>query len=543
MPTLHRHAVPLSSRTRPSMRRTLPTFVTTLIALVAAALSAQQRPATPPADLDAYVSGVLRTFNVPGMAVTIVKDGKVLVAKGYGVRTLGDTARVTGSTRFGIASNTKAFTATALAMLVDEGKVEWDAPVVTYLPQFALSDPFVTRNITVRDLLVHRSGLGLGAGDLLWWPASTYNRKQIMHRLRDIPLSTSFRSAYAYDNVLYLVASEIIETVSGRTWENFVAERILTPLGMTQTTTRHADAESSGNVASTHAVVDGILQRVKPLTSDNTNPAGGINTTAGDFARWLMVQLDSGRTGSTRLWSQRAQRALWTGVTPMPFGTQTGALGAIAPQFKLYALGFDVQDYRGIKIATHTGGLPGYVSEVTFVPSLKLGIAVFTNQESGAAFRSVTCRVLDHFMGAAPTDWRAVFDSLETAAGTAVAAQVSAATTTRDSLSKPSLPVERYAGRYTDSWYGDVTVAVNNGALSLSMAPTPELVGSLQHWQYDTFVVRWKDRSLRADAFITFQLTPDGQVESAKMAPFSDEVDFSYDFQDLRLMRQRQLKP
>ena len=508
-----------------------------------ATLPAQKMPATAPPDLDAYVTQVLKTFSVPGMSVTVVKDGKVLVARGYGVRTLGDTARVTSDTRFGIASNSKAFTATALAILVDEGKIEWDKPVVTYLPQFALSDPFVTRNITVRDLLVHRSGLGLGAGDLLWWPTSTYTRKQIMHRLRDIPLSTSFRSAYAYDNVLYLVAGEVIEAVSGLSWEDFIATRILTPLGMTHTTTRHSDASANGNVASTHAFVDGTLQRVKPMTSDNTNPAGGINTTADDEAKWLIAQLDSGRTGSTRLWTQRAQRQLWTGVTPMPTGSQTGPFAAVLPQFRLYALGFDVQDYRGVKIATHTGGLPGYVSEVTFVPSLKLGVAVFTNQESSAAFRSVTYRVLDHFMHAGVTDWRAVFDSLERQQRAADRLQANGVRASRDSASKPSLPIERYAGRYTDAWYGDVTVTTQNGKLSLAMVPTPELVGELQHWQYDTFVVRWNDRSMRADAFITFQLAPDGQVESARMAPFSDEVDFSFDFQDLRLVRERKPVP
>ena len=508
-------------------------------ALSATGLSAQRTSLSAPPDLDSYVAQVLRTFSVPGMAVTIVKDGKVLVARGYGVRTLGDTARVTSATRFGIASNSKAFTATAMAMLVDDGKVEWDAPVVKYLPQFALSDPFVTRNITVRDLLVHRSGLGLGAGDLLWWPASTYTRKQIMHRLRDIPLSTSFRSGYAYDNVLYLVAGEVIEAVSGLTWEDFIASRILTPLGMTQTTTRHSDAATSGNVATTHAIVDGTLQRIKPLTSNNTNPAGGINTTADDIAKWLVTQLDSGRTGTTRLWSQRGQRQLWTGVTPMPIGSPSGLFAQIQPQFRLYALGFDVQDYRGMKIATHTGGLPGYVSEVTFVPSLKLGIAVFTNQESGGAFRAVTDKVLDHFMHATPIDWRAEIDSAERRQRAAEGLKANGIRVARDSLSRPSLPTDRYAGRYTDSWYGDVIVTSQNGTLSIAMQPTPELVGELQHWQSDTFVVRWKDRSLRADAFITFQLAPDGQVESARMAPFSDEVDFSFDFQDLKLARVR----
>ncbi|MCC7052432.1 MAG: serine hydrolase [Gemmatimonadaceae bacterium] len=501
------------------------------------ALPAQRVVSAPPADLDTYVEQVMRTFDVPGMAVSIVKDGKVLVGRGYGVRTLGDTARVTPGTRFGIASNSKAFTATALAMLVDEGKVEWDVPVVTYLPQFALSDPYVTRQITVRDLLVHRSGLGLGAGDLLWWPASTYNRKQIMHRLRDIPLSTSFRSAYAYDNVLYLVAGEVIEAVSGQVWEDFIATRLLAPLGMTGTTTRHSDAARSGNVATTHAMVDGRLQRITPLTSDNTNPAGGINTSAADIAKWMIAQLDSGRTGSTRLWSQRAQRNLWTGVTPTPIRSAPPGLAAVAPQFSLYALGFNVQDYRGRKIATHTGGLPGYVSQVTFVPSLKLGVSVLTNQESADAFQSITQRVLDHFMGAAPVDWRAVMDSMAKANRARSAAQVSGAAAARDSLSKPSLPIERYAGEYEDSWYGRVSITTTAGRLGITMRPSPDLVGELQHWQYDTFVVRWKDRALRADAFITFQLAPDGSVENARMAPFTDDVDFSFDFQDLRLKR------
>lgn len=512
--------------------------------LAVTSLSAQQRlPTAAPADIDGYVAQVMRTFDVPGMAVTIVKDGRVLAARGYGVRTLGDTARVSASTRFGIASNTKAFTATALAILVDEGKVEWDAPVVKYLPQFALSDPYVTSQITVRDLLVHRSGLGLGAGDLLWWPASTYDRKQIMHRLRFIPLSTSFRSAYAYDNVLYLVAGEVIEAVTGQVWEDFIAARILKPLGMTETTTRHSDAARSGNVASTHAFVNGTLQRVPPLVSDNTNPAGGINTSATDIAKWMVAQLDSGRTGTTRLWSPRAQRNLWTGVTPTPIYSPPPVLAAVSPQFSLYALGFNVQDYRGRKIATHTGGLPGYVSQVTFVPSLNLGVSVLTNQESASAFQSVTQRVLDHFMGATPVDWRAVMDSMAQAGRARSAAQVAGASAARDSLSKHSLPIGRYAGRYTDAWYGDVTVSVANGRLSLAMLPSPDLVGDLAHWQYDTFVVRWKDRALRADAFITFQLTPDGQVSGARMEPVSEEVDFSFDFQDLRLIRDRRAAP
>src|SRR5258708_39924124 len=210
-----------------------------------------QKPVAPP-DLDRWVARAMQTFSVPGIGLAIVKDDTVVVAKGYGVRRQGDATPVDGRTLFGIASNTKVFTATALGLLVEEGRIEWDAPVIRYLPAFAMSDPFVTRELTVRDLLVHRSGLGLGAGDLLWWPASTYDRKEIARRLRFIPPATSFRTAYAYDNVLYLVAGELIETISGQSWETFVQSRILAKVGMTGSNVRHSAAAAGGNAAAPH---------------------------------------------------------------------------------------------------------------------------------------------------------------------------------------------------------------------------------------------------------------------------------------------------
>src|SRR5919201_1487598 len=248
-------------------------WATATLALRAAA------PAVPP-NLDQWVQRAMRTFEVPGIGLAIVKDNASVVVKGYGVRKLGESAPVDAKTLFGIASNTKAFTATALGLLVEEKKIEWDAPVVRYLPAFAMCDPYVTRELTVRDLLVHRSGLGLGAGDLLWWPPSTYNRKEIARRLRYIPLATSFRSAYAYDNVLYLVAGELIEAVSGQSWETFVSSRILAKVGMTGSNVRHSDATAHGNIAATHAPLDGKVTPIAPFDSDNTNPAGGINSSA-----------------------------------------------------------------------------------------------------------------------------------------------------------------------------------------------------------------------------------------------------------------------
>jgi CubicO group peptidase (beta-lactamase class C family) len=267
-------------------------FFAALVTLPPSGIVAQ----SPPPEFDAYVKRVMETFTVPGLSVSIVKDGQVVLAKGYGVRRMGEPGPVDAQTRFGIASNTKLFTATALALLVEEGKIEWDKPVITYLPAFAMSDSYVTRELTVRDLLVHRSGLGLGAGDLLWWPPSTHNRKEIARRIRYIPLATSFRGAYAYDNVLYIIAGELIEAVSGQSWETFVRSRILRKVGMNDSDVRHAGAAERGNVAGTHAEVNDTVRAVAPFASDNTNPAGGIMAGAADMAKWMVVQLDSGKS-------------------------------------------------------------------------------------------------------------------------------------------------------------------------------------------------------------------------------------------------------
>ncbi len=516
-------------------------LVAALCAATGASASTQRAPAPPPGDLDAFVARTLRTFQVPGVAVTIVKDGQVVLARGYGVRRVGDTTRVDAQTRFGIASNTKAFTATALALLVEAGTLEWDAPVVRYLPWFALADPYVTAQLTVRDLLVHRSGLGLGAGDLLWWPASTYDRREIARRLRFVPLATSFRSAYAYDNVLYGVAGELIEAVSGTRWEQFVQTRILDRLGMEQTTLLHSAAGDAGNVAATHAVVDGVVRLTPPMLSDNTNPAGGINTGAADIARWLLVQLDSGRLrDGSRLFAARTARELWSIVTPMHVGTPPPELAPARAQFRGYGLGFEIRDYRSQKVVTHTGGLPGYVSRVTLVPDLKLGIAVLTNAEAGEAFDAITYRVLDHYLGAPAHDWIAGYAVLRQRADSMVRAEEARAVAARDPTSRPSLPLARYAGTYADAWYGEVTITQNGDRLVIRMVPTPELVGDLEHWQHDTFVARWRgrehmSRELRAHAFITFHLTPEGTIEQAKMRALSPATDFSFDFHDLLL--------
>jgi CubicO group peptidase (beta-lactamase class C family) len=495
------------------------------------------RPADPPADLDAWVERTMKTFEVPGIALAIVKDGRAVVAKGYGVRRLGEPARVDEHTLFGIASNTKAFTATALGLLVEEGKIEWDGRVIDYLPWFQMWDPFVTRELTVRDLLVHRSGLGLGAGDLLWWPPSTYDRHEIARRLRHIPPATSFRSAYAYDNVLYLVAGEVIEAVSGQTWEDFVGERILAKVGMDESNVRHSDATSGGNVAATHARIDGEVRPIAPFDSDNTNPAGGINSSADDMARWLTVQLADGKLpDGSRLFSEATARELTTMVTPIPEADPPTELPVLRSDFRGYALGFGLSEYRGHKLVQHTGGLPGYVSKVAMIPDAGIGVAVLTNQESRAAYDCIAWHILDHYLGAKPVDWITAYEAVTAREEAEAQAAIAGAERERDAGAGPSLPLERYAGVYTDAWYGDVRIDLDDDSgLSIAFSRTPLLRGSLHHWQYDTFVARWTDRELRADAFVTFALAPDGSIDRVTMQAVSPATDFSYDFHDLRL--------
>jgi CubicO group peptidase (beta-lactamase class C family) len=490
----------------------------------------------PLSGIDAWVGRAMKTFDVPGLALTIVKDGQVVVAKGYGVKKLGEQAPVDTQTLFGIASNTKAFTATALGMLVEEGKIRWDGRVIDYLPWFQMYDPYITREMTVRDLLVHRSGLGLGAGDLLWWPASTYNRHEIARRLRYIPLATSFRSAYAYDNVLYLVAGEVIEAVSGQSWEDFMTSRILSRVGMRSSNVRHSAAREGGNVATPHAPVDGRVRPIAPFDSDNTNPAGGINSCADDMAKWLLVQVAGGTLpDGSRLFSSDTSRELMTIVTPMPLRQVPAELEPIRPNFYGYGLGFGVLDYRGRKLVSHTGGLPGYVSKVAMLPELKLGVSVLTNQESGAAFDSIVNHVLDAYLQAPETDWIASYDAITRRTAQSTTNAEARAATARDTSSKPSLPLAKYAGTYRDAWYGDVTISSAGNGLAIQFEKTPLLAGTLEHWQHDTFVARWKDRELRADAFVTFSLNPDGTIDRVLMRAVSPSTDFSYDFQDLLL--------
>ena len=502
-------------------------LVTAGLAIAASGASAQTFRQK---DFDAYVNRGLERLQIPGAAVAVVKDGKLLFAKGYGVRTLGDTGRVDAHTLFQIASNTKAFTTAALAMLVDEGKLAWDDPVTKYLPDFQLYDPYVTREFTIRDLVTHRSGLGLGAGDLLWFH-SNYDRAEIIHRIRAAKPASSFRSRYAYDNVLYIAAGEIVAAVSGKSWDDFITRRILAPLGMTESGTRVAVLSSTRNVAAPHGVEKGKLQVVPRDSIDNTGPAGGIVSNVSDMAKWLLCRLDSGRYAGGRLFSERQAQVMWSGQTILPIGDPPPPLAALRPDFSEYGLGWFMRNYRGRKLVAHTGGLAGMTSQVMLVPSERLGLVILTNGES-SLMSALAYRLLDAFFGAPPTDWVAAFAQAEQLGRAAADSIVRARASSRDSLAGPSLPLARYGGTYRDDLYGDATITLENGRLVLRFSHSPAFVGDLEHWQHDTFIARWRTAHIE-DAYVSFALRPDGSIEQFKMEAVSPLADFSFDYQDL----------
>ncbi len=490
--------------------------------------------ATDAYDLDADVNRVLKTFDVPGMAVAIVKDGKVLVARGYGVRKLGERQAVDARTQFEVASNSKAFTAAALAMLVDEGKLAWDDPVTKHLPGFQMYDPYVTGAMTVRDLLTHRSGLGLGAGDLLWWPSTTFGTDEIIARLRHIKPATSFRESYAYDNLLYIAAGKIIAQKDGKPWGEAIGERFLAPLGMADTTTSVAAMLAGADHAAPHSRVGERTVAVRPMPVPNAAGAVGVNTGADDIARWMAMLLNDGKTADGKRLLGAGQLAeMWSAQTPMRIVEPKPALAATKARFSAYGLGFSLRDYQGRKIAMHGGALVGFYSTVLLVPEEKLGIAILTNAENREAMTALYWRILDHYLKVPPTDWIALYAAEQADARRLERARQGRARAVRAAASSPSLPLASYDGDYVDPWYGKATIAPEGGKRVLRFSRTPDLAGELEHFQYDTFIVRWTQRSLNADAYVSFALNPDGSIERMKMAPISTETDFSYDFRDL----------
>ncbi len=498
-------------------------------------------PSAAPQTLDAFANRVMQTFDPPGMSIVIV-DGNQIQSHAYGVRKLGSAAPVDEHTIFPIGSNTKAFTAAALAILVDEGKLRWDDRVVDKLPGFRMYDAYASSEMTVTDLLVHRSGLGLGEGDLMIFPTTDRSRTELVHDIRYLKPAHSFRADYDYDNVLYIVAGQLVEAVSGQRWEDFVQQHILDPLGMHDTqvsidarVTDHASLHARNSTPVRGVGKQAVLSTV--MTGSVFAPAGALQVSAADMGRWLQLQLQHGALDDgKRVFSEAAAQALWTPQTLIPIDPAPAALALAQPQFEAYALGLEVQDYRGHKIITHLGGVLGGISAVVIIPEKHAAFAIMLNCEDVGALFAMREHLLDTLLGLSSPDWIAnykqVFDGVNARAVSALQAHSAAAHPERG----PSLPLSGYAGVYRDPWYGTATISEGkNGeaALSISLDRSPGLHGTLEHVQYDTFRTHWAMPDVE-DAYVSFALKPDGSIDQVTMKAVSPNADFSWDYQDLR---------
>lgn len=486
------------------------------------------------AEIDALVERTLKTFDVPGIAVAVIKDDKVIHAKGYGVRSLKTQQKVDENTLFGVASNSKAYTAAALGMLVDEKKIKWDTKVTDIIPEFKLYNPYVTEEFTIRDLLCHRSGMGLGAGDLMMFPdSSNFTKTDIIHNLRYLKPVSSFRSKYDYDNNLYIVAGEVVARVSGIAWEDFVEKRIMQPLGMTKTAASISRLKDKSNIISPHAPVNGKVQAIDIDWSETANAAGGICSSVSDMSKWVIAQINGGKygDGSKRLFSQEVHEEMWTPQTIIPVRGPT----PYNTHFSAYGLGWFLSDVKGYKQATHTGGLAGVVTQITILPELKLGIIVFTNQQVGAAFTAITNTIKDSYLGMPKVDRVAEYHARVVAGNENAKKITDEIWSTIDAQQKNNTKIDlnQFVGTYRDAWFGDVTISLKNGKLLFASKRSPKISGEMLYYKGNTFVAKWNDRSLDADAYVKFNLDTEGKAAGMTMEAISPLTDFSFDFQDL----------
>ncbi|MGH9897627.1 MAG: serine hydrolase [Pyrinomonadaceae bacterium] len=462
---------------------------------------------TPLRGFDDYVNQALRDWEVPGVAIAIVKNDQVVFAKGYGVRKLGDPTPVNERTLFAIGSSSKAFTATLIAMLVDQDKIKWDDPATKYLPGFQLFDPYVTRELTIRDLLSHRSGLE--RGEFLWY-GGAYDRDEILRRVRYLKPTWSLRSTFGYQNIMFLAAGQLVARVNSKSWDEVVRQRIFTPLGMTASNTSIKDFKNSDNVSSPHAKVEDKIEVIPWRNIDNMAPAGSINSNVVDMAQWLRLQLGQGTYQNQRLFSSGVAQEMQTSQMVMRFEPPFSLFYPEA-HFLNYGLGWFLSDYHGRKLVEHGGAIDGMRAQVAMIPEEKLGLVILTNLNGTLLPVALMYKIIDAYLGAPQRDWSAELLKTSKAfeAQGRVAEKKLEAERVKDT--RASLALEKYTGSYKNDLYDEVKITHENGKLSLRFGPA--FTSDLEHWNYDTFRARFWAAGV-VTAYITFSLNAQGKIEA-----------------------------
>ncbi len=486
-----------------------------LVALVALTVARPSPAQDPLSDLDAFIGRGMRDWHIPGLAIAVVKNDTVVFTKGYGVRTMGQDGRVDSRTLFGMMSTTKAMTALAMAMLVDEGKVRWDDPVRQHLPWFRFSQPWVTEAITVRDLLTHVTGLG--NADMLWTRADLSGR-EILERVAKLDFAYSPRSSFIYQNVMYHAAGEVVAAASGMPWERFIETRIMAPLGMTRSRATLALMQDmrDPNTSSAHWEFDGVSRRIEEQPVDPVAAAGAAWSTADDAAKWLRFLLDSGRVNGRRLVSEASFRELFKPQVIVPASQFYPSAELTRPRWTTYGLGWFQQDYRGLSVHMHTGSIAGRTALTGLVHSERLAVFVFANRDHEEFRHAVLWQVIDLWTKAPRRDWstdlKKIYDERDVRVSRAIAARDGA----RTPNTRPSAALASYAGTFEHPVYGDATVTLVNGTLRLGFGPLAQNAGTLEHFHYDTFRARMGD-GRNGWTYVTFRLNQSGTVAAVRL--------------------------
>jgi len=490
-------------------------FILLIVGTLFSAGTGLARAQAPEPGFDDYVAKAIKDWEVPGLAIAIVKDDKIVFAKGYGVRELGKPAPVDEHTLFAIGSSSKAFTAASIAMLADEGKLKWDDPATKYLAGFQLYDPYATRELTVRDLVTHRSGLE--RGDLLWY-ASAYDRNEVLRRIRYLKPNWSLRSHFGYQNIMYLAAGQIIPSVTGKQWDDFIRERIFVPLSMTTSNTSIKAFAASDNVATPHSKIDEKLQTVAWRNIDNIAPAGSINSNVIDMAQWVRLQLGDGVYQGKRLLTSGAIKEM---QAPQTIIRIEGPMERLYPEahFLCYGLGWFLSDYHGRKVVEHGGAIDGMRAEIALMPEEKLGIVILTNRHGSILPQPLIYRIFDAYLGGRQRDWTTEMLKISKDLQEQAKAAEKKAEAERVQGTSTSLRLEQYAGPYQSEMYGEAKVDLENGKLVARFGPN--FIGDLEHWNYDTFRVRWRD-VMQGKGFLAFRLNKQGKVEEMEIENIAD---------------------
>jgi CubicO group peptidase (beta-lactamase class C family) len=483
-------------------------------------------------ELDEYFEQAGEDWEVPGLAVAIVKNDEIVFSKGYGTKNVETGEPVDGNTLFAIASNTKAFTAAALAILVDEGKLSWDDKVRDYLPWFELYDPYVSDHFTIRDLLSHRSGLATFSGDLVWY-GSGYSREEVVRRAKHLEPVYGFRERFGYNNIMYIAAGLVVEEISGMSWDDFITGNILQPLGMDRTITSTNDLDGMENVSMPHNDYQEDVIVIEWLNWDNVAPAGSLISSANDVAKWLIFNLNRGilENGDTLIEPERF-REMWAPVTLREISARAETMWP-STHFRAYGLGWGMQDYLGRKALGHSGGYDGFISYSVFVPEDDLGFVILTNKNS-ALYYALIYKILDEMLDAGEEkDWSNEILSMMKMRDKSMKEQAAREEAERTKGTSPTLPTEAYLGTYTSKLYGDAEVYMDGEQMRVQLKPTEIFNGRLDHWEYNTWQIEFEKVTALPKGRVNFTIGMDGGVTEMLI----DVPNPDFDFTELKFLK------